>query len=71
MGEGEALSSDITADTISESADSSDEEDEENDEAADPESSEIGALKSSILGGRRPHAPFVSGSELDPESEDN
>ena len=67
MGDGDAQPSDITADTISESADSS----EEDDEAADPESSEIGALKSSILGGRRPHAPFVPGNSLDPESEDN
>ena len=70
MGEGEAQPSDTTADTISASADSLDEENEENDEAADPESSDIGALKSSILSGKS-HAPFVSERNLDPESEDN
>lgn len=53
MGEGSAEDSSVTADSISASADSSDEYE------SDPESSEIGALKSSILGSGRTHAPFV------------
>lgn len=52
MGEGDAEESNVTADSISASAEDS--EDESN-----PESSEIGALKSSILGSGKIHAPFV------------
>ena len=64
MGDGEAETSDVTADSISVSADTSGEDIDE----IDPESSEIGALKSSILGAGRPHPPFVP---ADDESEEN
>ncbi|OGV38672.1 MAG: hypothetical protein A2020_03875 [Lentisphaerae bacterium GWF2_45_14] len=70
MGEGEAPSSETSAEAISESADIESPDGEEI--IDDPESSEIGILKSSIIDSTiKHHAPFLPGRAIDPESEEN